>query len=346
MTTALPIGRDAACPKQMTYGPCGGVRADGRCEVGEFACPFVRRPLVEWVAAGASLPAARLDPNARALRLRAGLLRGGIVIADLPARALDSHSLRECSAVLGEVDAILTGDAPRRRVQFPPSYRAALLQAAGAIAWVGLNARDRNRVAIEGELAALADLGVGGVHCVTGDHPAIGSRPDAAAVFDVDSTELTAMAVAAGLIVSVAESPAAPPVDRRPARLLSKERAGAEVCMVNHCGGIAPVASFINRSRALGSAAAMVACVPLVCDAGSAAVLTSFGGEGTQLSEYQRIVTAADPRRAGIRAAVELGLRMLDTGLVSGINLSGGPADGHELAYAEALAEAAEALRR
>ena len=36
---------------------------------------------------------------------------------------------------------------------------------------------------------------------------------------------------------------------------------------------------------------------------------------------------------------------MLDTGLVSGVNLSGGPADGQELAYAEALAEAAEELR-
>jgi hypothetical protein len=90
----------------------------------------------------------------------------------------------------------------------------------------------------------------------------------------------------------------------------------------------------------------MIACVPLVCDAGSASLFASFRSPEAQASEYQRILTAADPRQAGIRAAVDLGRRMLDTGLVSGINLSGGPADGHELAYAEALAEVAAELRQ
>jgi hypothetical protein len=37
---------------------------------------------------------------------------------------------------------------------------------------------------------------------------------------------------------------------------------------------------------------------------------------------------------------------MLDTGLVAGINLSGGPAAGAELAYAEAQAEVAAELAR
>jgi 5,10-methylenetetrahydrofolate reductase len=254
--------------------------------------------------------------------------------------------LGECASVLKGVDAVLTGDTPRHRVQFPPSYRAGLLHAAGVTAWVGLNARDRNRVALEAEIAALADLEVGAVHCVTGDHPASGGRPDALAVFDVDSTQLTAMAAGRGFLLSVGESPAAPPVDGRPPRLLSKEHAGAEVCFVDHCGGVEPVQQFIRRSRELGCVVAMVACVPLVCDAGSAAQLASFGAHGAEERAFERIITAADPRRAGIRAAVELGRRMLDTGLVSGIDLSGGPADGEELAYAEALAEAAEGLRR
>jgi hypothetical protein len=115
---------------------------------------------------------------------------------------------------------------------------------------------------------------------------------------------------------------------------------------VNHCGGAEPVKRFILRGRELGCAAAMIACVPLVCDAGSAAQLASFRAPQVQDGRYERIVTVADPRQAGIRAAVDLGQRMLDTGLVSGINLSGGPGDGEELAYAEALAEAAEELRR
>jgi len=347
--------RRAGCPKQMTYGPCGGVKPDGRCEVGQLQCPFLGGPPPEWsgpdqalnVSSCSPTDRARPEPSAGALKLRAGLGRGGIIVADFPARALDAASLRECAAALCHADAVLLGDSPQHRVQFPPSYRAALVHAAGATAWVGLNARDRNRVALRAEFAALADLDVGAVHCVTGDHPASGARPDAAAVFDLDSTQLTSMAAGSGgFVVSVAESPAAPPIDHRPARLQSKERAGAEVCFVNHCGGDGPVADFIQRSRAQGCEAAMIACVPLVCDAGSAAVLASFHGLPGGAAEYERILTAENSREAGIRASVELGRRMLDTGLVSGINLSGGPADGEELAYAEALAEAAEELRR
>ena len=48
---------------------------------------------------------------------------------------------------------MLLGDHPGARVQFPPSYRALLLRGRGIGVWAGLNCRDRNRVALEGELA-------------------------------------------------------------------------------------------------------------------------------------------------------------------------------------------------
>jgi hypothetical protein len=342
----------------MTYGPCGGVQADGECEVVGVACPFLEAPLPEWPSAdGPAAPAppgpgavgphpsAPLPRNPAAARLAAALERGGVVVADFPARALDAESLRACAGTLSGLDAVLAGDAPRHRVQFPPAHRAGLIAAAGATPWVGLTTRDRNRVALEGELAALAGLGVAAVHCVTGDHPARGGRPDAAAVFDLDSTELTGLAAGRGCLVSVGESPAAPPVGLRPARLLSKQRAGAEICFVNHCGGVAAVAEFIAAARRLGSAAPMLACVPLVCDAGSAVTLAGFGGPG-YVAMSAEILAAPAPRRAGIRAATELARRMLDTGLVAGINLSGGPAAGAELAYAEAQAEVAAELAR
>jgi hypothetical protein len=31
-----------SCPKKLLYGPCGGVRSDGRCEVGDFECRYVK----------------------------------------------------------------------------------------------------------------------------------------------------------------------------------------------------------------------------------------------------------------------------------------------------------------
>ena len=121
------------------------------------------------------------------------------MLADLPTAPLDRSALLRSADLLADgVDAVLIGDHPGARVQFPPSYRALLLRDRGVAVWAGLNCRDRNRVALEGELAALADAGAAAVHCVTGDHTAIGHRPDAAPVFDLDATRLAAAARAAG----------------------------------------------------------------------------------------------------------------------------------------------------
>ena len=47
----LEAGRPAAgCPKRMVHGPCGGVRADLSCELGDRPCPFATAPPVPWPA--------------------------------------------------------------------------------------------------------------------------------------------------------------------------------------------------------------------------------------------------------------------------------------------------------
>src|SRR5947208_2060757 len=97
---------------------------------------------------------------------------------------------------------------------------------------------------------AFLDLGVPMVLCLTGDHPSLGDRADAAAVFDLDSTRLAALATGRGMTVAVAESPSVPPVDARPARLASKAAAGATVCFVNH-GSADEIERFVDASRAL-----------------------------------------------------------------------------------------------
>ncbi|MES2170990.1 MAG: methylenetetrahydrofolate reductase C-terminal domain-containing protein [Actinomycetota bacterium] len=319
------------CPKHMDFGPCGGVAFDGSCEVSPSRCVFLDLPTVRWDG-----PALR-QPGESAMRRR--LRERQVVVADFPARALDASSIAECGGILaGHVDAVLAGDAGNARVQFSPAYRASLIRASGVDVWTGLNCRDRNRVALEGELAALADAGVAGVHCVTGDHTLTGDRPDAAPVFDLDSTELAALARAAGHLVSVAEAPATPPVNRRPDRLLEKMRAGAEVCFVNHAGGVAPVREFIDRAQQLGVVMAFIPCVPVVVDRESAALLESFTTLVLPEGYLARILAAADPFTEGIAAAVELSQELLELDGVRGVDLSGGTSAGREAWFAEALA--------
>jgi 5,10-methylenetetrahydrofolate reductase len=340
------------CPKRMEYGPCGGVEFDGSCEIADFRCVFLDLPTVRWHGVESEEPAGASDPvpptpvSTGAVAMRELLSVRPVVVADFPARALDADSIAECGAILaGAVDAVLAGDAGAARVQFPPAYRAALIQATGLAVWTGFNCRDRNRVAMEGELAALAHVGVSGVHCVTGDHTLTGSRPDAAPVFDLDSTEAASLARANGHLVSVGEAPATPPTDRRPSRLLEKMRAGAEVCFVNHAGGVAPVAEFIARAQDLGADLAYMPCVPIVVDRESAALLRTFTTLVLPDGYLDRILAAADPYREGVAAAIELGRAFLDLDGVRGVNLSGGTGPGREAWFADALAEVGRGLR-
>jgi 5,10-methylenetetrahydrofolate reductase len=336
----------------MEYGPCGGVAFDGSCEVADFRCVFLEAPTVRWhglaseAAAGMSDPVPPPPVSTGATTMRALLRERPVIVADFPARALDAASIAECGSILaGSVDAVLAGDSGAARVQFPPAYRASLVQASGLSVWAGLNCRDRNRVAIEGELAALAHLGVAAVHCVTGDHTLSGGRPDATPVFDLDSTEAASIARASGHLVSVAEAPASPPVARRPERLLEKARAGAEVCFVNHAGGAAPVAEFIARAEDLGSDLAYLPCIPVIIDRESASLIRSFTTLVLPPNYLDRILGAADPLVEGIAAAIDLGREFLAIGGVRGVNLSGGTGPGREAWFAEAVGRIADGLR-
>ncbi|WP_430869039.1 methylenetetrahydrofolate reductase C-terminal domain-containing protein [Demequina aurantiaca] len=338
----------AGCPKNMEYGPCGGVDFSGRCEVAEHACSFLELAPVRWKGARddadhapsmAPDPAGDVIAPAGAQRMRERIDEGPIVVADFPARALDPASLRDCARALsGSVDAALAGDSGTARVQYPPSYRALLLREAGIAPWMGVNARDRNRVALEAEAAGLAHAQAAGVHCVTGDHTRIGSRPDAAPVFDLDSTKLAALMAQRGHLVSVAEAPLSPPTHARPARLLEKQRAGAQICFVNHAGGVGPVRDFITRAQALGVTMGFIPCVPIIVDRSSADLIRGFTSMALPEGYLEEITESDDVQGAGIRAAIDLSLAFLQIPGVVGVDLSGGPGAGREVEFAEAEA--------
>lgn len=338
------------CPKSMVYGPCGGVTPAGGCEVDGRPCPFVGAGTARWDGATAApAPTEATSPISAALGVPD---HHQVIIADLPARALDPDSLRRNAGTLaGTVDAVLLGDHGGERVQLPPSLRADLVQREGLRAWSGLNCRDRNRVALEGELAGLAAVGAAGVHCVTGDHTSLGHRPDAKPVFDLDSTRLVPLARSAGMLTSVAENPVAPPRSDRPARAAEKVRAGAQVVFVNHTTGPEAVARFVTATtdacHAAGVAAPeFIACVAVVVDPSSAAVLRSFTGLELPRGYLERILDAPDVHAAGVRLAIRLAEALLGVPGVRGVNLSGGVPTGGEEQLSEALVEIAKGVLR
>ena len=325
----------------MTFGPCGAVTLEGGCEIDGVTCPFVDEPLRSWD--GAAPTNSETTPAGRTFLET--LERRPVIVTDLPSVALDANSITLVATTLaGTADAVLLGDHNDARVQFPPAYRAMLVRAAGLEPWVGLNCRDRNRVALEGELAALRHANVTGVHCITGDHPKSGHRPDTMPVFDLDSTQLAALARANGVLVSVAASPCSAPVLERPHRLAQKVLAGAHICFVNHSGPGERVLEFVKSAQSLGANVPFIAGLAVITSEAGARMIQKFHNLVLPHGYLEGIMNAADVRRAGIRAAIRFGEDLLSQPGVRGLNLSSVPEPGREFEMAQDLAEIARAF--
>ena len=328
----------AGCPKRMVFGPCGGVRDDGRCELADHPCPFLTEPAPGW-----STPVVRPAPRPGGLLARAE--HGPVVLTDLTAAPGDLASVRSVVAVLAGVsDGLLTAEH-QDQPDLPPTLVAAEVVAAGGRPWVTLACRDRNQLVLEQELAGLAAVGVDGVLCVTGDGRGPGVRQGVTQVFDLDGPRLTALAARAGLSAAVPESPQTPPTAGRPARVALKQQAGAALCVLNHVSGPAEVAAFVGAARAAGATLPFLASVAVYSDEPSARTLQRFPGLHLDGTAVERVLAAPDPVEAGIAAAVAEARALLAVPGVVGVNLSGRAADRGGLDGARVKAEVARRIR-
>jgi 5,10-methylenetetrahydrofolate reductase len=268
-----------------------------------------------------------------------------VVLADLSVVPFDRDSVRRVVGVLAPAaDAVLVGEHANRP-DYPPSLFAAEVLEAGGRLWTTLACRDRNRVVLEQELAGLAEIGVDGVLCVTGDARGPSARPGATQVFDLDGTRLAALAAAAGLPAAVPESPDAPPAGLRPARVAAKQAAGAALCVLNHVRSPERVAAFVAAARAAGATLPFVAAVAVYTDERSARVLQRFPGLGLDAGTVDAVLAAPGPCEAGIAAAVAEARALLAVPGVVGVNLSGLASGRGEDEGARVKAEVARRLR-
>jgi methylenetetrahydrofolate reductase (NADPH) len=288
----------------MTFGPCGGVRQDGQCEMRPGACAFV--DYVPW-------PGPDVVGNP---------IRTPLILTDFSCSPFDPSDLAATAAVLaGSCDAVLVGEH-QNRPDFPPTLMGRLLLDSGTQPWITLSCRDRNRVVLEQELRGLKLIGVETVFCVTGDGRGYDVRPDVTQTFDLDGPRLVALASELGMTAAVPETPTAPPVHARPSRLVQKQRAGASVAVLNHAPSPA-VGQFMTEARSAGLTIPVVAAVAVFTDVVSAAVLQGLPGLELDQRLVDEVVDAPDPVRAGIEAAVAEAKALLAIPGVEGVNVSG-----------------------
>jgi methylenetetrahydrofolate reductase (NADPH) len=200
------------------------------------------------------------------------VLRSGLfaVTAELnPPDSADPQEVYDAALVLSQVcDAINATDASGAHCHMSSVAICALLTRAGYEPIFQVSCRDRNRIAMQGDLLGAAAMGVKNVLCLTGDDVSVGDQPQAKRVFDFDSIQLLQTAkimrdegvflsgrkitTPPKLFLGAAENPFAPPYDWRPFRLGKKVEAGANFIQTQYCFDVPRFRQFMKGVRDLG----------------------------------------------------------------------------------------------
>ena len=96
----------------------------------------------------------------------------------------------QAEALRNLVDAFNITDSAGANMTMAPIAAAHLMLDLGMQPILQVTGRDRNRIALEGELLAASALGITNILCMSGDPPGRGDHPDAVGVFDLKSETL------------------------------------------------------------------------------------------------------------------------------------------------------------
>jgi methylenetetrahydrofolate reductase (NADPH) len=202
-----------------------------------------------------------------------------------------------------------------------------------------LTCRDRNRLALEAEIAGAALHGIENLLCLTGDDVTAGDEPEARRVFDLDSIQLLALggAMARGtylsgrridppprLFLGAVENPGAPPYDFRVDRALKKVRAGARFLQLQVSFRPEQLAAFMTEASEKGLAE-RCALLPSICLVRSPAALRYIDehvpGIEVPAALVERCERASDPEAECFEVACELAEHARSLPGVAGLHL-------------------------
>lgn len=296
--------------------------------------------------------------SAAAAPLESALAGGRFVLtAEItpPVSADPKDLLARAAPLAGAADAVNVTDGAAARAHMSALAAAAILARAGFDPVLQMTLRDRNRIALQGDLLGAAALGVRNVLCLTGDRAAAGDQPDAREVFDLDTVGLLGMArgmaetgalpsgraVAAPprLFLGAADMPLDPPRGWRPGGLLRKLDAGARFIQTQYCFDPGIIRRYAGRLADLGVAGRahiLIGVGPLRSARSARWMNENLFGVEVPEAVVARLEGAKDPEEEGIRLCVELIAALRETPGVAGAHVMGPRSE----------AAAAEAIRR
>ena len=204
-------------------------------------------------------------------RLERVLWAGGFAITTeiAPPDSADPEAVYARARVFdGYVDAINATDGSGAHCHMGSLAVCALLTRLGYALIMQISCRDKNRIAIQGDILGAAAMGVCNILCLSGDGVQTGDHPQAKPVFDLDCMSLLELArhmrdssrfqsgraldYAPRVFLGAAANPFAPPFDWRPQRLAKKVAAGAQFVQTQYCYDVPRLKEYMSKVRDLG----------------------------------------------------------------------------------------------
>jgi len=102
--------------------------------------------------------------------------------------------LKNVMPLKGVADAVNVTDSPGAKVHMSSLTASIILAQNGIDPILQLTVRDRNRLALQGDLVGASALGVNNILCLGGDDPKNGDQPETKIVNDIDSLTLVSTA--------------------------------------------------------------------------------------------------------------------------------------------------------
>jgi 5,10-methylenetetrahydrofolate reductase len=273
----------------------------------------------------------------------------------VPPRSADPEAVRaQARALEGFADAANVTDSPTGSAHMSPVAGAALVAGEGVEATVQLACRDRNRLAITGDLLGAWAVGARNVLCLTGDRISAEDHPGAVEVHDLTVVDLVRFA--AGLrdrgesldgrpvepapryFIGVADVPLARPYDA--GRLELKVEAGADFVQTQIVYDVDSLGEWADDVRGRGvfdRAFVLVGVAPPRSAATARYLRQHLPGVVVPDGVVRRMEAAVDPVDEGVRLTVDIVKRLREIEGVAGVHVMG---LGHEEAVRRVIDEA------
>jgi methylenetetrahydrofolate reductase (NADPH) len=284
-----------------------------------------------------------------------------VITAEIvPPLSASADKLLEEAALLGDqVTGINITDAAAGRTAMSSFAATAILAANGYEPILQVTCRDRNRIALAGDLIGASAQGVHNVLVLRGDDPSGGDQPDAKPVFDLESAELMMLArdmrdtgaLPSGrkidpppdLFIGAADVPRVPDDKWKAEFLFRKIDAGAGFMQTQFCFDLDVAAKYMARleQEGISQKVGVIIGVGPIRSAKSARWMNeNLFGVHVPDATIARLEGAEDQRAEGRKICAEL---------IEGLKEIPGVAGAHVMAPAQgpdAIAQVLESLPR